>query len=177
MTGFRHMQAQKGTIHFNKLCTQMATDYALSDNTKTGKYFADRKGISESCFWQMIYHAVEYCLVDDEIVDMMEQKASENLKQFDGSGMRSKQHYEKLREKRRLFVYKVAIRFARNVIAHEGKSFRYFLEEYERNEESFVKLLELAMKRAKYYGISQRHVKAINKGLEDRKKGTQMSLF
>lgn len=150
MAGFKRMQKTMEMVKFNQYCATLASDYGRSESKYTGGYFADQNGISEKCFWQVLDYAVIHYLVEDWVVNLMESKASGNQAEHGSTGMQSLRHYQNLRDLRRQFVFNLARDFARD----EGNSIADFLEKYGRTGEGLQKILEDAMEKADYYGLS-----------------------
>ena len=133
---FTDLKSSMSLEWFNLLCREIATEYAYSDLSKATTYFTWNYNITKSCYQKIKEYAVIHFLVSDYVVSLMEEKASANQQRntVGSSGYKVKNHYSKLRSKRKDFIRSLAIEYAehpeipyRDLIASCGRSVKgYF---------------------------------------------------
>lgn len=143
---------------FNKYCWTIAADYGRTEYDIARTYFTETYNIGEKCFRKILDYAVINYLVTDLVVDKMERKATENQRRRSrSSGTSSYFHYLRLRDARRQFIHDLAEEY----VERTDVELDYFLDKYGRGEEGFRYILERALDRASYYGITGEMPQAI----------------
>lgn len=154
---FTDLKGSMSLEKFNLLCREIATEYAYSDLFKATTYFMNYYDITKSCYQQTKDYAVKHFLVSDQVVDLMEKKAIANLQRntVGSSGYKVKNHYSKLRSKRKDFIHSLATEYAE----HPEIPYSTLVANYGRSVQGYFSMIYFAF--VGDYGITDEVAKKI----------------
>lgn len=154
---FADLKKSMPLYKFNLLCREIATEYAYSDLSKATTYFTCKYNITKSCYQRVKEYAVIHFLVSDYVVSLMEEKASANQQRntVGSSGFKVKNHYNKLRSKRKDFISSLAVEYAE----HPEIPYRVLVANCGRSVEGYFSLIYIAF--VGDYGITDDMAKKI----------------
>ena len=115
---FSDLKKIKTIREFNKLCAEIAREYAETDIFQAETYFTEEYGITPSCYRKMKEYAVTHYLVSDWIVGKMEEKAKANQTRSCSysRGKSSSTYYSKLLQERRKYCVGLMRDFATSIL-------------------------------------------------------------
>lgn len=115
---FSDLKKNKTTHEFNKLCAEIAREYAETNIFHAETYFTEQYDITPSCYKKIMEFSVTHYLVDDLTVDRMEEKAKANQIRscHYSKGESSTNKYKRLRRERREYCVVLMRKFSTSIL-------------------------------------------------------------
>ena len=109
---FTDLKKSMSLQELNRMCIEIATEYAETNLFHAETYFMEKYNITRSCYNKAKEYAVTHYLVSDSIVNRMQEKAIENQARSSYSrGNSSKSHYNRLRQERKKYCISLIKKF------------------------------------------------------------------